>query len=92
MGEGVESEGPQYKVCSCCGKRWNVSIFWEKKWYTDGYLCPKCRERQKRYGMRSVQKKEAVPADAGDLQPEAGGADCDGAGDQERETEKNHDV
>lgn len=37
-------EGYSYRICSKCGKEWNVSIEYRKK----SYICPVCRNKNKR--------------------------------------------
>ena len=38
--------GLRYETCRVCRNEWNVSKYTVVK--ADGYLCPKCREKQKR--------------------------------------------
>ena len=45
----------RYEVCVACGKKWNVAR--EQVMPKDGYLCPYCREKEKKIARGMGKKK-----------------------------------
>lgn len=74
-----DREKIRHEVCQDCGKSWNVSILHKIPWWQDGYICPICSERRKRYGNRSGSLCQMPEGTL--VQADTGAAHCkDGCG------------